>query len=59
MTSAQSAHNLQKFDKNSDTLMTINSKTRPICPDKKFLSHLCQKKKMPLQEYPIKYADEG
>ena len=44
MTSAQSAHNLQKFDKNSDTLMTINSKTRPICPDKKFLAHLCQKK---------------
>ena len=45
MTSAQSAHNLQKFDKNSDTLMTINSKTRPICPDKKFLAHLCQKKR--------------
>ena len=44
MTSAQSAHNLQKFDKNSDTLMTINSKTRPICLDKKFLAHLCQKK---------------
>ena len=41
MTFAQSAHN----DKNSDTLMTINSKTRPICPDKKFLAHLCQKKR--------------
>ena len=35
--SAQRAHNLQKFDKNLDTLITVDHKTTPppICPDKK------------------------
>ena len=44
--SAERAHNLQKFDKNPDTLMIVNSKTRPplMCPGKKkILDHLCQK----------------
>ena len=46
-TSAQSAHNLQKFDENPDILMAVDPKTRPssMCQEKKIIGHLCQKKR--------------
>ena len=58
-TSAQSAHNLQKFDKNPDTLIVVDPKTRPppMCHVKKNHWLPVQKKKeMPLQKYTAKYA---
>ena len=48
--SAERAHNLQKFDKSPDTLMTIDSKIRSpsMCPDKKSLATYA-KKETPLR----------
>ena len=42
------AHNQQKFDKNPDTLMTIDSKIRSpsMRPDKKSLATYAKKKKL-------------
>ena len=60
-TSAQSAHNLQKFDKNPDTLIAVDPKTRPppMCHvKKKSLATCAKKKEMPLQKYPAMYAAE-
>jgi len=65
-TSAQSAHNLQKFDKNPDTLIAVDPKTRPppMCHVKKKSLATCAKKKrcryknilrcMPLKNSPCK-----
>ena len=59
--SAGRAHNLLKFDKNPDTLMIVNPKTRPppMCPGKKNPWLPVPKNEMPLQEYFAKYAVEG
>ena len=51
-TSAQSAHNLQKFDKNPDTLIAVDPKTRPppMCHVKKIIGYLCKKKRDAAEE---------
>ena len=54
------AHNQQKFDKNPDTLMIVDPKTRPppMWSGKKVLRHLFQKNEMLfkniLQSMPLK-----
>ena len=56
-----SAQKAQKFDKNPDTLMTVNSTTTPppMCPSKKNYWPLAPKKETLLQESPAKYDSEG
>ena len=48
----------QVLSSNYDTLMTVDTKTRPpsMCSGKKITWPSVQKKKMPLQKYPVKYA---
>ena len=60
-TSAQSAHNLQKFDKNPDTLIVVDPKTRPppMCPGKKTPWPPAPNTEKPLQRLPRKKTSIG